>query len=152
MYRLNPFVQVFYSNRRNDKRRSCSPFRVLIPLFRSFILITVEALILGLVQILVLIPLFRSFILMGIDNEWIQLGRKKVLIPLFRSFILISCKQKIRKQQSTCLNPFVQVFYSNLDMAKKKKPPVTVGLNPFVQVFYSNGFCKEKILPKMTQS
>ena len=48
---LNPFVQVFYSNIEYSLLYWCGDGPVLIPLFRSFILIkTVEALILGLVQ------------------------------------------------------------------------------------------------------
>ena len=38
----------------------------------------------------------------------------------------------------TSLNPFVQVFYSNIDIRGGKFHSVTNCLNPFVQVFYSN--------------
>ena len=38
----------------------------------------------------------------------------------------------------TCLNPFVQVFYSNLRGAKENETNRKTSLNPFVQVFYSN--------------
>ena len=63
-YGLNPFVQVFYSNFQNLIEKSISEKKtVLIPLFRSFILIP-KFMELNIVMLkVVLIPLFRSFIL-----------------------------------------------------------------------------------------
>ena len=74
-------------------------------------------------------------------------GTVTVLIPLFRSFILIQyLLRDCFPVAYNCLNPFVQVFYSN------KAPLATLlvtfigGLNPFVQVFYSNmGFNFNKL-------
>ena len=65
--RLNPFVQVFYSNKNLKNKVPKDGKKVLIPLFRSFILI------------------FKQN--KG-KNFWIC----NVLIPLFRSFILIPAK------------------------------------------------------------
>ena len=66
---LNPFVQVFYSNMSKKMVTFRCDERVLIPLFRSFILMQNAYKILRKVK-KVLIPLFRSFILMGVKNEF----------------------------------------------------------------------------------
>ena len=39
---------------------------------------------------------------------------EKVLIPLFRSFILIKIVFSSKDLEKSSLNPFVQVFYSNI--------------------------------------
>ena len=36
------------------------------------------------------------------------------------------------------LNPFVQVFYSNVEYSDVESEGFLICLNPFVQVFYSN--------------
>ena len=135
---LNPFVQVFYSNKgRVDHKITGRFLLVLIPLFRSFILIQSVIYKFGLLP-KVLIPLFRSFILILELLKKLSLT-KCVLIPLFRSFILIrdkgSCERNHNRSDS--LNPFVQVFYSNM---RKLSYFFFLRscLNPFVQVFYSN--------------
>ena len=61
---LNPFVQVFYSNGESMWEESSALYWVLIPLFRSFILIISKKWKLFECTEMVLIPLFRSFILM----------------------------------------------------------------------------------------
>ena len=63
--RLNPFVQVFYSNAENTLTGQKQLNWVLIPLFRSFILILSTYRIIRRLFRRVLIPLFRSFILIG---------------------------------------------------------------------------------------
>ena len=63
-------------------------YSVLIPLFRSFILICENCPIFSFYAH-VLIPLFRSFILMLMTLGTNMEQKKSVLIPLFRSFILI---------------------------------------------------------------
>ena len=60
----------------------------------------------------VLIPLFRSFILIKLFLCFLQ-GFTSVLIPLFRSFILINRPGFEVVSAKKRLNPFVQVFYSN---------------------------------------
>ena len=63
----------------------------------------------------VLIPLFRSFILIGNFTGPNSDVPEFVLIPLFRSFILIRDELvDFFARVATCLNPFVQVFYSNI--------------------------------------
>ena len=88
---------------------------VLIPLFRSFILIVPYCELQSLLYY-VLIPLFRSFILI-LERLASFYHARSVLIPLFRSFILIFKKEYYNKtQKEEGLNPFVQVFYSNIWM------------------------------------
>ena len=90
---LNPFVQVFYSNAIVFNRNVVNVPRVLIPLFRSFILILVQIFVFVLGTGIVLIPLFRSFILILVHGKRIP-AYIGVLIPLFRSFILIYTSQE----------------------------------------------------------
>ena len=61
----------------------------------------------------VLIPLFRSFILIHTTGIGSEEPCMNVLIPLFRSFILIHKVNAASAAVSSGLNPFVQVFYSN---------------------------------------
>ena len=110
---LNPFVQVFYSNMKNIKAIWHRFISVLIPLFRSFILMCFIKIDNNVFYAQVLIPLFRSFILMTGTPLYTCTMLTSVLIPLFRSFILINKGGIQRFSIWTSLNPFVQVFYSN---------------------------------------
>ena len=110
---LNPFVQVFYSNEIRQEREIPLIVGVLIPLFRSFILMSGLSIGNSTGFLYVLIPLFRSFILIIDPMKKTVDSVCKVLIPLFRSFILISRMVGSSYRKIEGLNPFVQVFYSN---------------------------------------
>ena len=110
--RLNPFVQVFYSNAKRWTKGDYDRLYVLIPLFRSFILIRKTMTVHTTSMTSSLNPFVQVFY--SNDNSLVHEG-----ISLYS------------------LNPFVQVFYSNKPPgtveAKRRR-----SLNPFVQVFYSN--------------
>ena len=86
---FNPFIQVFYFYWIYTKQnRLKSAFRVLIPLFRSFIFT-------------------RNC------HSWTLFQGFKVLIPLFRSFIFTEVYADKWSHQAGfhSFNPFIQVFY-----------------------------------------
>ena len=109
---LNPFVQVFYSNAYLNDTIVVKDPNVLIPLFRSFILI-VQNRLNAHIYIQCLNPFVQVFYSNTDSNPEKYLGAY-VLIPLFRSFILIVTRRShIIASEIASLNPFVQVFYSN---------------------------------------
>ena len=93
---LNPFVQVFYSNLVQELEEKTAGKKVLIPLFRSFILIKIKAL--------------KEYDMAKSLNPFVQVFYSNVEYSDVESegFLI-------------CLNPFVQVFYSNLEKQGAKR-------------------------------
>ena len=86
----------------------------------------------------VLIPLFRSFILI-FTRMCFEHSCNNSLNPFVQVFYSNTSHSTVFFTSfGKCLNPFVQVFYSNVVAINENVVFDERCLNPFVQVFYSN--------------